>query len=308
MDPGIPGCLCYKNELVCGYLQRLGVDVRHTTPYHPQTNGKIERFHRTLKNILRKLVNARSGEWEDCLGSALWAHRVSASVVTGYNPYFLTFGRQPPVPWARLLCTPEGTETDVLAALLDELSRAFKDAARRTEESRLYNHERLRKKARAGDLRVGDHVVTLAQESSPLDPKWDHGYVVTRIRGSVVTVIGPKNKRRTLNRDKVRLVDPESVWDTLRPRLTRTQRPPLHHIPVPPKEQAQQPPPIRREYQTDRQLRSHKRRMLAEDPAVVPAKCERILGPTLHAKRKPGPLEQAKAKRQCIAAVRLFCC
>ena len=231
MDPGIPGCLCYKNELVCGYLQRLGVDVRHTTPYHPQTNGKIERFHRTLKNILRKLVNARSGEWEDCLGSALWAHRVSASVVTGYNPYFLTFGRQPPVPWARLLCTPEGTETDVLAARLDELSRAFKDATRRTEESRLYNHERLRKKARACDLRVGDHVVTLAQESSPLDPKWDHGYVVTRIRGSVVTVIGPKNKRRTLNRDKVRLVDPESDWDTLRPRLTRTQRPPFHHIP-----------------------------------------------------------------------------
>ena len=121
-------------------------------------------------------------------------------------------------------------------------------------------------------------------------------------------VIGPKNKRRTLNRDKVRLVDPESDWDTLRPRLTRTQRPPLHHIPVPPKEQPQQSPPIRHEYRTDRQLHSHKRRMLADDPAVVPAKCERILGPTLRAKRKPSPLEQAKAKRQCIPAVRLFCC
>ena len=65
----------FRNELVKGYLAALGVDVRNTTPYHPQTNGKVERFHRTLKAILRKLVNARAGEWEDCLGPALRAQR-----------------------------------------------------------------------------------------------------------------------------------------------------------------------------------------------------------------------------------------
>jgi transposase InsO family protein len=31
------------------WLIRLGVSVSHSSPYHPQTNGKLERFHRSLK-------------------------------------------------------------------------------------------------------------------------------------------------------------------------------------------------------------------------------------------------------------------
>ncbi len=33
-------------------LERLGITAKHSTPYHPQTCGKIERFHQTLKRYL----------------------------------------------------------------------------------------------------------------------------------------------------------------------------------------------------------------------------------------------------------------
>jgi len=39
------------------WLIRLGISVSHSAPYHPQTNGKIERFHRSLK---AELLNART--------------------------------------------------------------------------------------------------------------------------------------------------------------------------------------------------------------------------------------------------------
>lgn len=32
----------------------LGIDYKHSRPYHPQTCGKVERFHQTLKKFLRK--------------------------------------------------------------------------------------------------------------------------------------------------------------------------------------------------------------------------------------------------------------
>jgi len=35
-------------------LDRLGIQSRHSSPYHPQTCGKVERFHQTLKLYLRR--------------------------------------------------------------------------------------------------------------------------------------------------------------------------------------------------------------------------------------------------------------
>lgn len=47
----------------CGFeteLATLGIAIKHGKPYHPQTQGKIERFHQTLKRWLRKRDRAAS--------------------------------------------------------------------------------------------------------------------------------------------------------------------------------------------------------------------------------------------------------
>jgi transposase InsO family protein len=41
-------------------LERLGIEVKHSTPYHPQTCGKVERLHQTLKRFLRRQPPAAS--------------------------------------------------------------------------------------------------------------------------------------------------------------------------------------------------------------------------------------------------------
>src|SRR5438132_663699 len=41
-------------------LERLGITGKHSTPYHPQTCGKVERVHQTLKKYLCKQAPARS--------------------------------------------------------------------------------------------------------------------------------------------------------------------------------------------------------------------------------------------------------
>ena len=83
-------------------------------------------------------------------------------------------------------------------------------------------------------IRSGDQVVLVAQERAPLKGRWDHQYTVTRVRGPVLTVVNMRTgKRRVINRDKVKLVDPDLEWTDVIPRPMRTARRPVINIPAP---------------------------------------------------------------------------
>jgi transposase InsO family protein len=57
-------------------LERLGIVFKHSTPYHPQTCGKVERFHQTLKRFLRKQsTTTTDGHTEPSTGR----HRLQSS-------------------------------------------------------------------------------------------------------------------------------------------------------------------------------------------------------------------------------------
>jgi transposase InsO family protein len=54
----------YRFTPLTVWLARLGVKVSHSRPYHPQTNGKDERFHRTLKADV--IQRQRFGDLNQC--------------------------------------------------------------------------------------------------------------------------------------------------------------------------------------------------------------------------------------------------
>jgi len=66
----------------------------HTTPYHSQTNGCIERFHLTLNRMIAE--NQR--DWDSHLPAVLSAYRASKHESTGFTPYELVTGQKPRMP------------------------------------------------------------------------------------------------------------------------------------------------------------------------------------------------------------------
>ena len=83
------------NQKLC---QLLGIERTRTTAYHPQGNGQVERFNRTVEAMLAKMVGEHHSDWDKHLQKALFAYRTSLHESTGYSPYFVNFGRSPVLP------------------------------------------------------------------------------------------------------------------------------------------------------------------------------------------------------------------
>ena len=64
----------------------------NTTAYHPQCDGIVERFNRTLKSMLRKHAAQFGKEWDKNLYGVLWAYSNTPHGSTHEKPSFLLFG------------------------------------------------------------------------------------------------------------------------------------------------------------------------------------------------------------------------
>ena len=93
----------FKNSLMDQVLQQLGIDRIFSGPYDPQSNGKLEVFHKYLKPTLKKLCKKDPTNWDKYLNQVLASYRITQNLATIETPFFLVYGRDPNIPLHQLL-------------------------------------------------------------------------------------------------------------------------------------------------------------------------------------------------------------
>ena len=76
----------------------LNITKTRTTPYHPQSDGLIERFNRTVLAMLSMFVNDNQATWDVLLPYVMLAYRSSVQATTGFTPYKVMFGQEVVLP------------------------------------------------------------------------------------------------------------------------------------------------------------------------------------------------------------------
>jgi hypothetical protein len=88
-DRGSP----FVSHLAMDLYKELGIKRIKTTAWHPQSNGLVERFNRTLKTTLKIWANENQDDWDVLLCYAVFAYNTSYHSLVQETPYFLTHGR-----------------------------------------------------------------------------------------------------------------------------------------------------------------------------------------------------------------------
>jgi len=121
-DQGKEFCNEVINELCAKFRIRYAL----SSPYHPQTNGLVERFNQTLCHTLAKYAEMNEQEWDCGVETALLAYRTRKHAVTRHEPFYLIYGRTATLPVDLELApypteSPEEEEREVLRRAFDLL-------------------------------------------------------------------------------------------------------------------------------------------------------------------------------------------
>ena len=88
----------FESELMTKLCKAFGFAKIRTSPYRPSTNGMVECLHRTLNQMLAKVVCETQRDCDLHVSAVMAAYRASQHSVTGYTPHFLMLGGEVRTP------------------------------------------------------------------------------------------------------------------------------------------------------------------------------------------------------------------
>ena len=178
------------SNLVHDVCDLLGTQKLNTTSYHPQCDGLVERYNRTLKTALRKHAARFGNQWDRLLSGVLWAYRNTPHESTHEKPSYLLFGFDCRTPTEAALLPPTPVEqvemSDYREELVVSLSSAREIAAQSIRGAQKKYKKAYDKKTAERLFRLGDWVLVKfpADESGKmrkLSRPWHGPYRVTKL-------------------------------------------------------------------------------------------------------------------------------
>lgn len=112
---GIPSSLLSDNgsqltrKLFAALCDFLGTDLRTTTAYHPQTNGQMERYNKTIIARLRHYVSEHKSDWDKFVQPLTYAYNSKVNRSVGMTTFSLVLSLYSPSP---TLPNPKSLRTD----------------------------------------------------------------------------------------------------------------------------------------------------------------------------------------------------
>lgn len=193
------------SELMQIFLNDFSITHIRASAYHPQSNGSCERFHRTMKNMIRSVVAECNDAWDECLPHILFAYREIPVETLGFSPFELMFGRdvRGPISLMKSQWKPTSlvnAKPNVIKFVLDlrqKLKKCQELALENANQAREKSKQWYDRKARDRTFEPGELVlVCLPVKGHPLEARYCGPYRILSRIGRVDYLIATPDKRK----------------------------------------------------------------------------------------------------------------
>ena len=184
-------------------MHELGIKQYRSSAYHPESQGALERFHQTLKNMIRSYYFDTEKDWDEGIHLLLFAVRESVQESLGFSPFELVFGHSVRGPLKLLkekFLSNDETPLNLLQYVSDfrnRLSRACEVARFNLKSSqgkmkaRYDNHVIDRK------FKPGDKVLALLPiPGRPLQARYFGPYTIDKKKSDLNYIINTPGRRK----------------------------------------------------------------------------------------------------------------
>ena len=170
----------FNNQIIKELTEKFEIKHNLSTPYHPKTNGLVERFNKTLCEALAK--SNQNSNWDEQIPAVLFAYRTTKHSSTKIEPFHLTYGRIAKLPMdlgeKQLTYYEYINEQLIQCPEIREKARLNIEKAQNIQKN--YHDKRVRREQK---FRIGDKVLyyNAAKEkqwSGKLEEKWRGPFLI----------------------------------------------------------------------------------------------------------------------------------
>ncbi|MES9950010.1 MAG: RNase H-like domain-containing protein [Candidatus Thiodiazotropha sp.] len=184
-------------------MYELGIRQYRSSPYHPESQGALERFHQTLKTMIRSYCFDTEKDWDEGIHLLLFAVRESVQESLGFSPFELVFGHVVRGPLKLLkekFLSQEDSPLNLLQYVSDfrnRLSKACEAARSNLKIAQDKMKLRYDENAKVRSFKPGDKVLALLPiPGRPLQARYFGPYTIEKKASELNYIINTPGRRK----------------------------------------------------------------------------------------------------------------
>ena len=214
----------FVSHLFTNVCKIVGIGRQLTSPYHPQTDGLVERFNKTFAQMMTNYINETHTDWDLIMPKIIFAHNTAVQASTLETPFYLLYLRDPRYPIEPDLNgapVPYASQGEYQTEMLQRMKQARRMSAQKnTLEVQRRQKDQYNKKATERRFDIGD----LVYMTEPVVPKglskkfrvrWRGPYRVVDQLGDCLyeNLIPGEQKSQRIHVNRLKLLYEKTPWD-----------------------------------------------------------------------------------------------